>query len=366
MTIMTIFFSILTFLIVIVAVFMRQPKFGRTPFGERLETMKQSSNYRDDSFQNIHPTSAITEGVSYGRVMKEFFLERKPRIKPVGTIPSVKTDIKKLEQDALIWFGHSSYYIRVDGKRILVDPVLSGSASPIRFTTKSFNGTDAYSVEDFPEIDYLFITHDHWDHLDHATLLKLKTKVSKVICPLGVQEHLLRWGFDKKIIFEKDWNDTLLLDLGFTAHFTSARHFSGRTFKRNRSLWTSYVLQTPTMQIFIGGDSGYDSHFVEIGEKFGGFDLAILENGQYDKNWKYIHMMPDEVLQAAIDLKARKLFPVHNSKFALANHSWDTPLREITEFNRAKKLKILTPQIGEILLLKSDTQVFKNWWEGIG
>jgi L-ascorbate metabolism protein UlaG (beta-lactamase superfamily) len=230
---------------------------------------------------------------------------------------------------------------------------------------KSFKGSDIHTPADIPEIDYLFITHDHWDHLDYKTVSALRPKIGKVITGLGTGAHLERWGFDPQIIIENDWFEQIGLENGFTVNTTPARHFSGRSTKPNQSLWASFVLKTPSMQIFIGGDGGYDKHFAEIGEKFGSFDLVILENGQYNTSWKYIHMMPNEVLQAAKDLKAKRLFPVHNSKFALANHSWDTPLKAITEFNKTVNQPIITPMIGEPVYLKDTAQIFSEWWAGL-
>ncbi|HTF30447.1 MAG TPA: MBL fold metallo-hydrolase, partial [Flavitalea sp.] len=134
----------------------------------------------------------------------------------------------------------------------------------------------------------------------------------------------------------------------------------------NRSLWMSYVFQTPTMKIYIGGDSGYDTHCAEIGNKFGPIDLAIVENGQYDIKWRYIHLLPEEVIKAATDLKAKRLFPVHSSKFVMANHDWDEPLRKVTELNKAaNNIPLVTPIIGEIVNLKDQQQQFKQWWVGI-
>src|SRR5690606_27560265 len=153
------------------------------------------------------------------------------------------TDLINLpkDQNALVWFGHSSYFIQIDGKRILVDPVFSGNASPLPGTMKSFKGSDIYTVDDIPQIDYLFITHDHWDHLDYETILALKPKLNKIVCGLGVGSHLRYWGFGNEI-FETDWFDKTQLDDGFNIITTPARHFSGRTFKRNQSLWVSFVL----------------------------------------------------------------------------------------------------------------------------
>lgn len=363
-----IFIFVFTVLLLISAyIFMQQSKFGRLPSGARLEKIKKSPNYRDGAFQNIHYTPDLAEDASYFSVMKEFFFGKKFRIRPSKALPSMKTDLKNLkaDEDILVWFGHSSYFLQLDGKKILVDPVFSGAASPVAFTTRAFEGTDQYKAEDFPEIDYLFISHDHWDHLDYSTIMQLKGKIKKIITGLGTGEHFEYWGFDTNKIIEKDWNEEIQLEDGFEAFTVPARHFSGRALTRNQALWTAFVLKSPTSQILIGGDSGYDTHYKEIGQKFGVFDLVILENGQYDKSWKYIHKMPEEVLKAAKDLNAKRLFPVHSSKFALANHSWDTPLETITELNKNYNINMITPIIGEKVLLKDTNQQFKKWWRGI-
>ena len=288
-------------LITICLLYLHQPKFGRLSSGERLKRIENSPNYRNGKFQNISHTPDLTEGVGYYTVMKEFFFDKSKRSRPSSTLPSEKTNLFTLDpaKNILVWFGHSSYFMQVDGKKILVDPALSGSASPVKFTTKSYPGSDMYTAEDIPQIDYLFISHDHWDHLNYETISLLKGKIGRIITGLGVGAHLEYWGFDRKIIEEKDWDEEVKLDNGFVVNTASARHFSGRGFKRQPSLWMSFVLTTPSMKIYIGGDSGYDSHFRSIGEKFGPFDLAILECGQYHANWKYIHMTPEEVILAA-------------------------------------------------------------------
>lgn len=346
---------------------MKLPMFGKEPSGQRLKRIQQSPHYRDGSFQNLRPTPALTEGVTYSAILKEFFLKDKSKAKPGIAIPSQKTNLKDLkpEENVLIWFGHSSYFMQVDGKRILVDPVLSGAASPVAFTTRAFEGSDIYTPEEFPEIDYLFISHDHWDHLDHKTIVKLKPRIRKIICGLGTGEHFEHWGFQTDNIIEADWKERLILEDGFEVHTIPSRHFSGRGFKRNKALWLSFVLQTPSLKLFLGGDSGYDTHFQDAGKEHGPFDLAILENGQYDKNWKYIHMKPEEVLMAAKDLGTKQLFPVHSGKFSLANHDWDEPLRRIDVLSKQKGISIITPRIGQKVLLVSKEQIFGNWWEEV-
>jgi L-ascorbate metabolism protein UlaG (beta-lactamase superfamily) len=343
-----------------------QCTFGKTPAGKRLEQILKSPNYRDGKFQNLSHTPDLAEGVGYYKVTKDFFFDKDKRNQPKDMIPSVKTDLHSipLNENCLVWFGHSSYYLQIDSKRIIVDPVLSGNASPFSFTTKSFKGSDVYGVDDFPEIDYMFISHDHYDHLDYETMLKIKPKVKTIIMGIGVGEHFESWGFDANALIEKDWNETILLDDGFIVHTAPARHFSGRGFKRNQSLWMSYVLQTPSMKIYIGGDSGYDSHFKTIGQQHGSFDLAILECGQYHEYWKYIHMMPEEVAQAAVDLNAKQLLPVHWSKFSLALHAWDDPIKRVTAEAARLQVPVHTPMIGEKLLLQSTHQL-NSWWEDI-
>ncbi len=363
-----VFLSIIFIFIAIVFLYMKQAQFGKAPKAERLERIKQSPNYKDGKFQNIHYTPELAEGYSMTRVIYKQFFKKAPGRKPVDRIPSVKIDLLKLplDQDVLVWFGHSSYFIQLDGKRILMDPVFSGNASPVPGTNRSFEGTDIYTVEDLPAIDYLFISHDHYDHLDYETILKLKAKTGKVICGLGVGAHFEDWGYDKTKIIEGDWHDSVALADGFKAFITPARHFSGRGLTRNNTLWCSYVLQTPSMKIYMGGDSGYDTHFAEIGEQFGPIDLAMIDNGQYDLAWRFIHTLPDEVLKAAKDLKAKRLFPVHSSKFVLANHPWKEPLSVITDHNEKDfHCPVITPKIGELVYLKDSKQVFPKWWEGV-
>jgi L-ascorbate metabolism protein UlaG (beta-lactamase superfamily) len=354
---------IVLFSILSAALFLKHPQFGKMPKGVRLEKIKTSPNYANGAFQNVSPTPDLTEGASFYSVLKEFLFAKKERNKPADEIPSIKTDLLNLnpEKDIMVWFGHSSYFIQIDGKKILVDPVLSGSASPVSFTTKAFKGADQYTADDIPEIDYLFITHDHWDHLDYKTIKKLKPRIGKIICGLGTGAHLEHWGFSKEQIIERDWNEQFSLDMGFSVTTVPARHFSGRGLKRNKALWMSYALQTPTLKIYIGGDSGYDSHFAKAGEALGPFDIAILENGQYDKNWKYIHMTPEEVIQATKDLSAKRLFPVHSAKFALANHAWDEPLNKVSALSEETDIQLITPRIGEITYLKQP-QKFSKWW----
>ena len=355
-------FSIIAVLALGIYVFMQTSPFGQNPEGARLERTKKSLNYKEGAFQNQHFTPDLAEGATYWKILMAYTskVENKEPNKP---LPSVKTDLKNIQSDkpVVVWFGHSSYFMRIEGKNILVDPVFSGHASPVSFFGANYPGSNVYSVEDFPELDVLIITHDHYDHLDYETVKKLQPKVKKVITSLGVGSHLVRWGYTEAQITELDWAEKTTVDsLDFTA--APARHFSGRGFKRGQTIWSSFVLKTPHHSVYVGGDSGYDTHFKEIGEKYGPFDLAILECGQYNEFWKYIHMMPEETAQAAVELKAKLLLPVHWGKFTLGLHPWNEPIERVVKKSKELNQAIATPMIGEKVEVGSIVPI-KEWWK---
>ena len=362
---MVTFLAVALFLIVGVNLFVKSAKFGKLPEGERKARIEKSPNYSKGAFQNLNHTPQITGEGGFLQMINNFRKATKRR--PPVKLPSVKTNLKNLPQNKnlLVWFGHSSYFMQIDGKTFLVDPVFCGNASPFPFMIKAFEGADVYSPDDFPAIDFLIITHDHWDHLDYKTVKALEPKTGKVVTGLGNGAHLERWGFQPEKIIENDWGDSVEFENKIKIYTTPARHFSGRGPKPNQTLWASFVLETPSMRIFIGGDGGYDEHFAEIGKRFGSFDLAILENGQYNESWKFIHMLPEQVLQAGRDLNAIRILPVHSMKFALAIHSWDTPLKTITELNNNARQNLVTPMIGELVDLNDTSAVFKEWWTEI-
>lgn len=265
----------------------------------------------------------------------------------------------------MIWLGHSAYYIQLAGKRILIDPVLSDHAAPFSFLVKAFKGTTFYKAEDIPEIDYLLISHDHYDHLDYATMTQLKDKVKNVVVPLGIGSHFEYWGYPLSKIHENDWFNTLKTDTGLNIHTLPARHYSGRTFTRNKTLWASYALITPTHKIYFGGDSGYGPHFQQIESQLGGFDLVMLDSGQYDPRWPLIHMNPEEAVQAAVDLKAKTMMPMHIGRFSLSPHAWDEPFKRVAQASDNASLILLTPKIGQPMWLDDESIDFPRWWENI-
>ncbi|SMC45623.1 MBL fold metallo-hydrolase [Sporomusa malonica] len=350
-----------------IGLYLQQPKFGTLPEGARLDKIKNSPHYIDGQFENLVPTLTLIEGKSSVSLWWESLFTKKERLMPVDAIPSIKTDLMVLDksQDMVIWLGHSSYFMQLGGNRILIDPVFSPYAAPVSFANKAFAGTNSYTAEDMPEIDYLLITHDHWDHLDYPTITALKPKIKNVICGLGVGAYFEQWGFAEEAVHEADWFTALELENSFSVHVLPARHYSGRMLTKNKTLWTGFALETPQHRVFISGDSGYGTHFKQIGESFKGFDLVILDNGQYDKNWPYIHMTPEEAVQAAEDLKAKALLPAHVGKFSIANHPWNDPFERITAASQNKNYRLLTPLIGEPVELENEQQVFSSWWERV-
>lgn len=363
-----VFLAVCASLVLCACAFMNRTEFGKHPEGTRLEAIRKSPNFADGEFKNQIPTSLFTDDSTTFSVIVKSLFTPKERLVPDKPIPTAKTDLHTLDRskDIVIWLGHSSYYLQLAGKRILIDPVFSPYASPFFLFNRAFEGTNLYQPDEVPDIDYLLITHDHWDHLDYPSVKALEARVGKVICGLGVGSHLRAWGYPADKVVEADWFDVPEQQDGLQIHVLPARHFSGRGLTRNKTLWVSFALQSPEKRLFISGDTGYGPHLKQIGERFGSFDLAILENGQYDKRWAYIHMMPEETAQAAIDLNAKAVLPAHSGKFAISNHAWDDPLARLAKASEGKHYRLLTPLIGELVNLDNlddGKQVFLHWWE---
>jgi L-ascorbate metabolism protein UlaG (beta-lactamase superfamily) len=366
-------FLTISFHLLVVAVFLalgacavfNQPRFGKLPQGDRLDLIQSSPNYRDGEFQYSIPAPVFSEDVGLISVIWSNHFTKNERLAPGAPVPAVKTNLKtlSLQKDMAVWLGHSTYYIQLDGKRILIDPVFSDHAAPFSFMNKAFDGTGIYMAEDMPEIDCLLISHDHWDHLDYPTVIALINKVKSVVCPLGVGAYFEHWGYPRESIHEADWFEKVELEKELTVHVLPARHYAGRLLKKNQTLWAGFALSTPTRNVFFSGDSGYGPHFSKIGQAFGSFDLAILDCGQYDQRWAFIHMTPEEAAQAAKDLRAQAMIPAHVGKFSIAKHSWDDPFIRIAEAGKGMDLRVLTPMIGESAYIDDHEQLFSRWWE---
>lgn len=343
-----------------------KPSLGRAPDGERLARIESSPNYRDGVFHNTLPTTTLTEDKNFIVSMAEFLFGGSDRQKPRAPLPAKPIDFAALpaDKDAVIWMGHSTLYLQMSGAKILVDPVFSAYAAPLPFMNRAFASTNTYGAQDIPALDAVLITHDHWDHLDRPSILALKEKAGRFICPLGVGAHLAYWGIPADKIIETDWNDAYDLTPALRIHTLEARHFSGRLLNRNMTLWGSFLLERDGRRVFISGDTGYGPHFAEIGARFPGINLAIVENGQYNEDWATIHLMPHELFKAAEDLAAKKMITVHNGKFDLSQHAWDDPYEEALAHAEDSPVTLLTPMMGEVVL-PDDEQIFSYWWREI-
>ncbi len=331
------------------------PAFGAKAKFINKKKLEASPNYKNGKFQNIEKTTMMTSEGSRGGAIKKFIkgVENDRPDEALETIAFKKEKFLKQDRGIIYsWFGHSSVLIHINGKIIITDPVFTKAASPVPFLNKSFDYENEYSVDMLPEIDVVLISHDHYDHLDYKTIIKINSKTKKFIVPLGVDAHLLRWGIPSEKIEIADWGESIKFDTDLSFTSTPARHFSGRGPKdRDKTLWCSWVIESGAQKIFFGGDSGYGKHFRDIGEKHGPFDITFIECGQYNKNWAQIHAMPEQTVQAHIDLKGKTLLPIHWSKFRLSIHSWTEPIERAKAASLEQSVDIQNPKIGEIVLL---------------
>lgn len=285
---------------------------------------------------------------------------------PSSPLPQVKPDLQEFLKPSsdlkAIWFGHSTFLLNFDGKIILVDPVFSGSASPLSFMVPRFQ-KPVLSLAELPKIDYVVLSHDHYDHLDKESIKFFNDKKDvKFLAPLGVGAYLVGWGIDPSQITQLDWWQSHKIgEMEFIS--TPAQHFSGRDLLHdNQTLWTSWVIRNGKHNVFFSGDSGFDTHFKDIGDKYGPFDIAFMETGQYNERWKEVHMLPEEAAQAYFDLKAKRFFPVHWGMFVLALHTWYEPIERIYQASKERGINLVSPKLGEIISI-NDQYENKTWWK---
>lgn len=344
------------------------PEFGGKASDEQLEQYGKSANFKIDKFVNKEEVKLSFTAGQYVEMIFKFF-GTQPKAVPDKSIPVISfdsTEIAVYDSDIprLIWFGHSAFLLQISGKNILIDPMFGDVPAPHPWLGKSrFSKSLPIEIEKLPYIDVVILSHDHYDHLDYGSINRLASKVKQFYTPLGVGNHLTAWGIDANKVKELDWWDKV--NLGeFTFVCTPAQHFSGRGISDNAAtLWASWVIKSENHSIFFSGDSGYNIHFKEIGEKYGPFDIAMIECGQYNEQWKQIHMMPEETVLAGIDLKAELIMPIHWAAFKLAFHTWTDPIERVTKKAKEMNLPITTPMIGEPIILDKQ-KAFPNseWW----
>jgi len=361
MTLVTIILFLILILAVIVIFANTSPQFGAKAEGGYRERIINSKNFINGKFKNIEKTAMMTK---FNLIdMSKIFI--KGNTMPGFSIPVVKCDSIEQKNESAIkatWFGHSSILLEIDNRKIFLDPMLGTVPSPLSWLgTKRFNGELPIDIEKIPQIDAVLFSHDHYDHLEYWTINKIKDRVKRFYVPIGVASHLLSWGVGESKIKELDWWETAKLE-ELTFISTPSRHFSGRgLFNRYSTLWCSWVIKNQNTNIFFSGDGGYGKTFKEIGDKLGPFDLTFLECGQYNESWSETHMMPEETVQAHIDLKGELLMPIHWGAFKLSIHPWQEPIERLLKKAKSLNVKVTTPKIGEPVIFNKSIPCSK-WW----
>lgn len=359
---------LIALLVLTVAIFINvSPQFGASISKEQKAAFANSKNYHDGKFNNL---GNVEMSMGFKKMSKALikFVSSHPNTIPVNAIPVQETDASSIAQYAgptrFIWFGHSTFLLQINGKNILIDPMFSDVPAPHPMLgTKRFSKKLPIQIEALPHIDAVILSHDHYDHLDYGSIISLKDKVNTFYTPLGVGSHLQEWGIPSQRIVEMDWYDEVVLD-DLVFKCTPAQHFSGRGLTdRAATLWSSWILKSPTENIFFSGDSGYGSHFKEIGDKYGPFDMALIECGQYDVMWQEIHMMPEQTAKAAMDLKAKAMMPIHWGAFKLATHEWNEPVKRLSESIKHSEITLVIPIIGESVQLINLKPNTSSWWQ---
>jgi L-ascorbate metabolism protein UlaG (beta-lactamase superfamily) len=340
-------------------------QFGGKVTSALAQQYAQSDNWSNGAFQNLESTTMDIGLLDFPRVIYKQLSNRKDRVpqQPIPVQPFDKTAfLNRSEKAGFIWYGHSAVLMRIEEKNILIDPMLGPDTTPIApFPSKRFSENTLDLIDDFPEIDLILITHDHYDHLDYASIQQLKQKTKQYFVSLGVKRHLVSWGVQEDLITEFDWWDAREFD-NIAITFTPTRHFSGRGLTdRSKTLWGGWVFKTLNENIWFSGDGGYGQHFKEIGKRLGPFDFAFMECGQYNVDWRLIHLFPEEAVQAAMDAGVKKAMPVHWAGFALSYfHTWKEPAEVFVKAATEHQLNYALPRIGE--LFDKESVLREKWW----
>jgi L-ascorbate metabolism protein UlaG (beta-lactamase superfamily) len=346
-----------------------QPQFGAPMSGARLERAKANPQYRDGRFINVQPEAPTTIAALGDYLVRQFSgdeIRVPPKPLPVLAVdPAVLAAAPPATGLRAFWIGHASTYVEIDGLRLLLDPVFAERVSPLPIGPRRFH-PPPIALADLPPIDAVLISHDHYDHLDMTTVRHLAARGTRFFVPLGIGAHLERWGVPLAQIEEMEWWQRQSLR-GVEFVCTPTRHYSGRGLgDRSATLWSSWSVLGPRHRFFYSGDTGYSTHFAEIGSRLGPFDIAFIKIGAYGpgQSWVDIHMPPELAVQAHRDLRAKRMFPVHWSTFNLAYHDWDEPIRRsVAEANRTH-VELVTPRLGE--WVDADREfVSTPWWEAV-
>ncbi|MEQ8237706.1 MAG: MBL fold metallo-hydrolase [Cyclobacteriaceae bacterium] len=342
-------------------------QFGGKITKDKLVNYESSVNWTNGKFLNLEETQMDIKLKDVPSLVYKQLFDTNGRT-PADPIPIVAFDHSAFMAESnsakMIWYGHSVLLMRMNGKTILIDPMLGPDASPIApFSTRRFSENSLDLIDQLPQIDLLIMTHDHYDHLDLASIEKLKGKTAQYFVAIGIGRHLQKWGISEDVITEFDWWDSRPFG-GIDITFTPTRHFSGRgTSDRAKSLWGGWAFKSTVENIYFSGDGGYGKHFQEVGKRLVPFDFGIMECGQYNELWHLIHMYPEESIQAAIDAGVKKAMAVHWAGFALALHHWKDPIERFAAEAKKQNFPVSFPRVGDIF--KPSDILDDAWWHEI-
>lgn len=342
-----------------------KPFGGKASKADRKNYAERAANFDGKKFHNEEDFSAVMDKNAAPDPLT--FSKRQPR--PDFEFPTKMPDYLSdpenrlpLEEFRVTWFGHSSLLLQMHGMNILIDPVFSEMISPVSWVGSKRFSHPPVSVAQLPEIDILILSHDHYDHLDYDVICEIDPKVKQYIVPLGVENHIKRWKVKAEKITNMAWWEETEIN-GLTIACTPSQHFSGRKLVDNMTtLWCSWVLKDDYHKIFENGDSGFAPHFEKIHEKYGDFDFALMECGQYDVQWPKVHMFPEQSAHAAKVLGAKVVQPIHWGAIVLSRHGWDDPVERFLLAAEKENLTVITPYIGQTARLETPSLFMERWW----
>lgn len=350
---------------------MKLKSLGGRPQGARLERIKACPLWNGAQFQNVHPIiPGLRDPGAPPPSLPEFFFGGERRW-PQRPLPSTNPldAWRKPPASGLraTWLGHSTVLIEIDGLRILTDPIWGVRASPSRHVGPKRFQPVPVPLRSMPPIDVAIVSHDHYDHLDYRTVIELAKRGVPFVTSLGVGAHLERWGVEPDRIVELDWWESYELpNAEITITATPSQHFSGRSLKaRNATLWSSMVVRSPRHAVFFSGDTGLTTEYELIRERFGPFDLVMLEVGAFHPAWGDIHLGPDNAVKALTLLGGGPFLPVHWGTFSLGMHPWDQPAERLLELAPKLEAPLLMPRLGDPVE-PAHPRVMEPWWRRAG
>ncbi len=337
--------------------------FGILNYMKNLKKHFKSDFFKNGRFRNLNSVNIMQEGTGIDTAKRWIFNKKNtfPKRKFHFTADKIlKTRSKELK---IMWTCHSSVYIEINGKRFFCDPVWSKRLSPVGFGGPKRFFDPPLDIINIPDLDGVLISHDHMDHMDKKIIKHLSNKGTRFYVPIGVDFILKSWGIPEKQIYSADWFDSFKVGDSIKLTSLPTIHFSGRgLFDKNKSQWTSWVIEGKTQKVYFGGDSGYHNKFKEYGEKYGPFDITFLEIGAYDKNWKKIHLGPENAIKAHNALKGKVLMPIHWGAYDLSIHPWKEPVEKALIAAQKNNVKLCLPKPGQ-LITENEFVVNSKWWE---